>query len=1066
MSDDFERLVVQLEASLTKYEKELRKGHGIADREFRKIERRAGEMSKKLDGMTAGLGRSLIPSLGAIGAALSVKEVGAYADAWTKAKNSLAVAGVVGQQQASVLDALFASAQKNAAPIGALADLYGKAAQSQKDLGATSAELASFTDGVAVSLRVAGKSSTEAAGALTQLGQLLGSTRVQAEEFNSINEGARPILMAVAAGLDEAGGSVSKLKQLVNDGAVSNRAFFQAFLKGLPTVQAMAANATQTLEQGWTKVENALTRYIGTQDQSLGATAVLSKALNALADDFENTADLVLKVAGVIAAALVGRALGGMIEKLGVAGMAILRFMTAMRAAQGIGFAGLATQLGTLGGAMGPVGAALGVAAATAFYFANAADDAEKAAARASDSIRTLGLSGGSSAEQIRKAADALRDLTDVQRKARAAETDALIAQKGKELDEVSLADVGVSGRGGRGTSYANRGAEALATQLRELNKRAREGRISQDAYNNALDELVEKNPKLLKIAEAYQRIAAEIFAAQKNQEALTKAAEAGARVTTPNRRQAEDASMAALERGRTEAQQFLDKRKLENPDEREQKITERAEKIAAALEKAGQLIDRAQVRMQATKEIDAEYAAKQSQSFSGDAIKDYVDRVVKAESGGNASAKNPYSTATGLGQFIESTWINLFKKVYPEQAAMMSRGAILELRKNGEISKKLIEEYAKENADALQKSGNAVTEANLHLAHFLGPGGAVKALANPNGNARDVLGSGVVDANKAVFSKTGTAQDAIDYSARRANATRYAAGDLTPEEKSAKDFTDTLGDSDARTAALARETEALNQLTYTREYAAEKARLLLEVEQDGRKATPEQIKDIEAKAAAYAKAQETLENAKSSTEGLKDAQQFFADGATNAFTGIITGAKSAKEAIRDLAASFAEAGIKALLMGQGPLAGLFGTSSPGGGLGGLFGGLFGSFKFAEGGVMTPSGPRHLARYAGGGVSDKAAIFGEAGPEAAVPLPDGRRIPVNLRMPDIGKNKPIPRLSSTLNFKTTIDLNGANGDDTIRRIAREQAEAGVASGLQAYDRQFKNRVEYMQTHEV
>lgn len=35
--------------------------------------------------------------------------------------------------------------------------------------------------------------------------------------------------------------------------------------------------------------------------------------------------------------------------------------------------------------------------------------------------------------------------------------------------------------------------------------------------------------------------------------------------------------------------------------------------------------------------------------------------------------------------------------------------------------------------------------------------------------------------------------------------------------------------------------------------------------------------------------------------------------------------------------------------------------------------------------------------YAGGGVSSSPAIFGEAGPEAAVPLPDGRTIPVTIR---------------------------------------------------------------------
>lgn len=52
---------------------------------------------------------------------------------------------------------------------------------------------------------------------------------------------------------------------------------------------------------------------------------------------------------------------------------------------------------------------------------------------------------------------------------------------------------------------------------------------------------------------------------------------------------------------------------------------------------------------------------------------------------------------------------------------------------------------------------------------------------------------------------------------------------------------------------------------------------------------------------------------------------------------------------------------------------------------------------FADGGVMTAGGPVALRRYAGGGIanSPQLAMFGEGStPEAYVPLPDGRRIPV------------------------------------------------------------------------
>lgn len=59
-----------------------------------------------------------------------------------------------------------------------------------------------------------------------------------------------------------------------------------------------------------------------------------------------------------------------------------------------------------------------------------------------------------------------------------------------------------------------------------------------------------------------------------------------------------------------------------------------------------------------------------------------------------------------------------------------------------------------------------------------------------------------------------------------------------------------------------------------------------------------------------------------------------------------------------------------------------------------------GGAAFADGGVMTPHGPLPLKTYARGGVasSPQVAVFGEgAMNEAYVPLPDGRRIPVQMR---------------------------------------------------------------------
>jgi tape measure domain-containing protein len=62
--------------------------------------------------------------------------------------------------------------------------------------------------------------------------------------------------------------------------------------------------------------------------------------------------------------------------------------------------------------------------------------------------------------------------------------------------------------------------------------------------------------------------------------------------------------------------------------------------------------------------------------------------------------------------------------------------------------------------------------------------------------------------------------------------------------------------------------------------------------------------------------------------------------------------------------------------------------------------GITSAFGFANGGIMTGEGPVPLRKYAAGGIanSPQLAMFGEGSmPEAYVPLPDGRRIPVAMK---------------------------------------------------------------------
>lgn len=284
MATEVERLVVSLEASITKYERSMQRALGQTNTQARKIEQRFEKMS--------GTVNNAFGKIAAVYAsAQALRGATALIDANTRMENSLKVAGLEGEALTRVYDALYASAQRNAAPLESLVTLYGRAAVVQKELGVSTEELLSFTDNVALALRVAGTDAQTASGSLLQLSQALGAGTVRAEEFNSILEGALPVAQAAAAGLEEAGGSVAKLRALVVDGKVSSEAFFRAFEVGAATLREKVAGSELTVSQAFIRLQNVLINVAGQFNESTNTGAQFANFLEMLGDRVQIAGD-------------------------------------------------------------------------------------------------------------------------------------------------------------------------------------------------------------------------------------------------------------------------------------------------------------------------------------------------------------------------------------------------------------------------------------------------------------------------------------------------------------------------------------------------------------------------------------------------------------------------------------------------------------------------------------------------------------------------------------------------------------------------------------------------------
>jgi hypothetical protein len=116
------------------------------------------------------------------------------------------------------------------------------------------------------------------------------------------------------------------------------------------------------------------------------------------------------------------------------------------------------------------------------------------------------------------------------------------------------------------------------------------------------------------------------------------------------------------------------------------------------------------------------------SNSASAEAL---ASGIITAESGGDAIAKNELSSATGAGQFLDGTWLEMIRAYRPDLARQRET-EILDLRRDADLSREMVVRLAERNAATLTRQCLPVTPGTLYLSHFAGGAGAVAVLSAP----------------------------------------------------------------------------------------------------------------------------------------------------------------------------------------------------------------------------------------------------------------------------------------------------------------------------------------------
>ena len=164
-------------------------------------------------------------------------------------------------------------------------------------------------------------------------------------------------------------------------------------------------------------------------------------------------------------------------------------------------------------------------------------------------------------------------------------------------------------------------------------------------------------------------------------------------------------------------------------------------------------------------------------------------ERIIQAESGGRnvANQSGPggrsTSSAFGLAQITKGTFADLAKSAQPGSALF---GKTFEDMKLDEgLQREALSQLSDKNRAILAKANVSTTDAAMYLAHFLGPGGAIRALrASDSAVLNSAVNSDQIEANPNL-QKMGTVGDLKAWADKKMGGTGYKFGGIAtgPEE-------------------------------------------------------------------------------------------------------------------------------------------------------------------------------------------------------------------------------------------------------------------------------------------
>ncbi|EQA1679694.1 phage tail tape measure protein [Enterobacter roggenkampii] len=313
-------LIIKISANSQSFQSEISRASRMGQDYYRTMQnggRQAAAASREtqraladLTGQLNSAKASAVGLAGAFAGAYATGHLISLADEWSSVNARLKQASKSSDDFKESQRALMDISQRTGTAFSDNASLFARSAASMREYGYSSEEVLKVTEAISTGLKLSGASTSEASSVITQFSQALAQGVLRGEEFNSVNENGDRVIRALASGM---GVARKDLKAMADQGQLTADKVVPALISQLGALQNEYSAMPQTVASATTKIENAFLAWVGGANEATGATSALTGALNAISDNINTVAS----AAGVLAAIGGSRFIGGMIGDLG-----------------------------------------------------------------------------------------------------------------------------------------------------------------------------------------------------------------------------------------------------------------------------------------------------------------------------------------------------------------------------------------------------------------------------------------------------------------------------------------------------------------------------------------------------------------------------------------------------------------------------------------------------------------------------------------------------------------------------------------------------------------------------